>query len=288
MQKRYERKDGSYLWAKVCSSVIPVVDREGPRIAVTVEDLSAQKAAEEALAKMQADLARVSRLTTMGELVASIAHEVNQPLAAIVANSHAALRWLERPEPNIQEVVAALQRAHRDATHAGNVIKRIRSFLKKEALKQERLDIPGMIDALLQMLQRVLLQHAITVKVRIAPSLPEQMGDQVQLQQVILNLLVNAIDAMRCDTLRTRRILIDVRAESSCGVLFSVTDTGPGIPESIKSAIFEPFHSTKSDGLGMGLAISRSIVDSHGGSLWLDETSPEGARFAFCLPVRPQ
>lgn len=288
LQKRYERKDGSYLWAKVCSSVIPVVDREGPRIAVIVEDLSAQKAAEEALAKTQADLARVSRLTTMGELVASIAHEVNQPLAAIVANSHAALRWLERPEPNHQEVVAALQRAHRDATHAGNVIKRIRSFMKKEELKHERLDIPGMIDALLQMLQRVLLQYAITVKVRIAPSLPEQMGDQVQLQQVILNLLVNAIDAMRCDTLRTRRILIEVRAEAACGVLFSVTDTGPGIPESIKSAIFEPFHSTKSDGLGMGLAISRSIVESHGGSLWLDATSPEGARFAFCLPVRPQ
>lgn len=288
LQKRYERKDGSYLWAKVCASVIPVVDREGPRVAVIVEDLTAQKAAEEALAKTQADLARVSRLTTMGELVASIAHEVNQPLAAIMANSHAALRWLEHKEPNYHEVAAALQRAYRDATHAGNVIKRIRGFLKKDELKCERVDIPVMIDALVQMLQRILHQLNVVVEVQIAPSLPDLLGDQVQLQQVLLNLLVNAIDAMRSESGRARRILIDVREDPACGVLFSVKDSGPGVPESMRSAIFEPFHSTKSDGLGMGLAISKSIVESHGGSLWLDATSSEGARFAFCIPVNPR
>jgi PAS domain S-box-containing protein len=286
LQKRYERRDGSFLWAKVCASVIPVVDREGPRIAVIVEDLSAQKSAEDALAKTQADLARVSRLTTMGELVASIAHEVNQPLAAIVTNSHAALRWLEREEPDYQEVVAALQRVHRDAAHAGNVITRIRGFLKKEGLKRVRLDIPGMIDALLQMLHRILIQAAVSVEVRIAPQLPEVRGDQVQLQQVILNLLVNAIDAVRLQEERGRRIVVTVREQVAGSILFSVEDSGPGVPADIAGAIFEPFHSTKSDGLGMGLAISKSIVENHGGTLWLDASSADGARFAFTIPVR--
>lgn len=286
LQKRYERKDGSFLWSKVCASVIPAVDREGPRIAVIVEDLSAQKAAEDALAATQADLARVSRLTTMGELVASIAHEVNQPLAAIVTNSHAALRWLERDEPNYEEVVAALQRVHRDAAHAGNVITRIRGFLKKEGLKRERVDIPGMIDALVQMLQRILLQADVRVTVRIAPQLPELWGDQVQLQQVLLNLLVNAIDAMRNQGGNARRIVVEVQEHTVGSILFTVEDSGPGVPAELAASIFEPFHSTKSDGLGMGLAISRTIVENHGGTLWLDASSAQGARFAFRIPVK--
>ena len=285
LQKRYARRDGSYLWAKVCASVIPVVDREGPRIAVIVEDLSAQKSAEDALAKTQADLARVSRLTTMGELVASIAHEVNQPLAAIVTNSHAALRWLERAEPDYQEVAAALQRVNRDAAHAGNVITRIRGFLKKEGLKRERVDVRGMISALLQMLRRTLDEAGVIVELRLAPDLPDLLGDQVQLQQVVLNLLVNAVDAMRLEDGRPRRIVIAVQESPACGLLFTVEDSGPGIPESMSSAIFEAFCSTKSDGLGMGLAISKSIIENHGGSLWLDASGPKGARFAFCLPV---
>jgi len=287
LQKRYERKDGSYLWAKVCASMIPLVDREGPRIAVIVEDLTAQKVAEDALAKVQADLARVSRLTTMGELVASIAHEVNQPLAAIVTNSHAALRWLEREEPDYQEVIAALQRVHRDAAHAGNVITRIRGFLKKEGLKREHVDVPGMIDVLVQMLRRTLSEAEVHIDLHIPASLPDLQGDQVQLQQVILNLLVNAIDAMRNQDDRARRIVVDVREDPACGVLFSVEDSGPGVPSEKAMAIFEPFYSSKSDGLGMGLAISKSIVENHGGTLWLDASSADGARFAFCIPVTP-
>jgi len=284
-QKRYERRDGSYLWANVCASVIPVVDREGPRIAVIVEDVSAQKAAEDALATTQADLARVSRLTTMGELVASIAHEVNQPLAAIVTNSHAALRWLEREEPDYQEVVAALQRVHRDAAHAGNVITRIRGFLKKEPLKREPVDVSGMIDALAQMLQRTLNQAAVGLEVRVADGLPELRADQVQLQQVLLNLLVNAVDAMQGVSGRARRIVVEVRADPACGVLFAVEDSGPGIPAGQAASLFDAFYSTKTDGLGMGLAISKSIIENHGGSLWLDASGPDGSRFAFCIPV---
>ena len=284
LHKRYARKDGSFLWAKVCASVIPVVDREGPRIAVIVEDVSAQKTAEDALAKTQSDLARVSRLTTMGELVASIAHEVNQPLAAIVTNCHAALRWLEREEPDYQEVVAALQRVHRDAAHAGNVITRIRGFLKKEGLKRQRVDIPGMIEALIQMLQRVISQAGIQVEVHIPENLPALLGDQVQLQQVLLNLLVNAIDAMRQQVEPARRLVIRVEERTVGSLLFSVADSGPGVPPEIAGVIFEPFHSTKSDGLGMGLAISKSIIENHGGNLWLEAKEGPGARFVFSIP----
>ena len=287
VHKHYARKDGSFLWAKVCASVIPVVDREGPRIAVIVEDLTAQKNAEDALARTQTDLARVSRLTTMGELVASIAHEVNQPLAAIVTNSHAALRWLEREEPDYQEVVAALQRVHRDAAHAGSVITRIRNFLKKEGMKRLVVDITGMIDALIQMLRWTFSEAVVQVEVHLPERLPVLRGDQVQLQQVIINLLVNAVDAMRHQTDRPRRIVVDVREDKARGVLFSVADTGAGVPDDMAATIFEPFHSSKSDGLGMGLAISRTIVEHHGGALWLDASGPDGARFAFNIPVSP-
>ncbi|HJV24538.1 MAG TPA: ATP-binding protein [Aromatoleum sp.] len=286
LQKRYMRRDGSFLWAKVCASVIPLVDREGPRIAVIVEDLSAQKSAEDALAKTRADLTRVARLTTMGELAASIAHEVNQPLAAIVTNSQAALRWLEREEPDYDEVVQALQRVRRDATHAADVITRIRGFLKKEGLKREQVDVPRMIDALVQMLQPTLNHAAVNLDVYISTGLPPLMGDQVQLQQVILNLVMNALDAMRNQTGRDRRIRIEVHADAVGTTFFSVRDSGPGVPADMTAAIFEPFHSTKSDGLGMGLAISKSIVESHRGKLWLDVSSPEGACFIFSIPAQ--
>lgn len=285
LHKRYARRDGSFLWAKVCASVIPVVDREGPRIAVLVEDVSAQKSAEDALARTQADLARVSRLTTMGELVASIAHEVNQPLAAIVTNSNAALRWLERDQPDHHEVVAALQRVQRDAAHAGDVITRIRGFIRKEGPAHERVDVRAMIDPLVQMLQRTLDEARVSVVIAIEPGLPELLGDKVQLQQVILNLLVNAVDAMRTQAGRPRRIVVSVTASASGGVLFSVEDSGPGVPAAMTESIFDAFCSTKRDGLGMGLAISRSIVESHGGSLWLDAASAEGSRFAFRIPA---
>lgn len=284
LQKRYERKGGGFLWANVSASVIPIVDKEGPRVAVIVEDVTAQKAAEDALEKTQADLARVSRLTMMGELVASIAHEVNQPLSAIVTNSHAALRWLERETPDYQEVVAALNRVHRDAVHAGNVISRIRDFLKKRGLNREIVNVRAMIDSLMPMLHRTLVETATTVAVRIADSLPPLVADQVQLQQVILNLLVNAIDAMRGQKARAPTIVVTVDAEPGKGIVFSVRDSGPGVPADKIPLIFDAFFSTKGDGLGMGLAISKSIVEGHGGKLWLESSGPEGACFSFFIP----
>lgn len=286
VQKRYEKRDGSFLWANVSVSLIPAIDREGPRLAVIVEDVTARKQAESALAATQTELARVSRFTTMGELVASIAHEVNQPLSAILTNSQAALRWMARETPDYQEVVAALNRVNRDATLAGDVIARIRNFLSMGGMKRERLAVRPVLESLLQMLQAMLQESEVEVDLRIAPALPDVLADPVQLQQVLLNLVVNAVDAMREQHDRARILTITVTEEEVDNVIFSVSDTGPGIPPDKAMKVFDALFSTKSNGLGMGLAISRSIVENHGGRLRLVPSATGGAQFVFNIPAQ--
>lgn len=286
VQKRYEKRDGSLFWANVSVSLIPAVDREGPRLAVIVEDVSWRKQAESALAATQDRLARVARFTTMGELVASIAHEVNQPLSAIVTNSQAALRWLARENPDYQEVVAALYRVNRDASLAGSVISRIRNFLSMGGIKREFVDVRCIIDDLLLMLQSLLQECRIKVEVVMAPGLPELLADPVQLQQVILNLVVNAVDAMRDLEEGNERLLsIGVAGDALEGAVFSVRDSGPGIAPEIAEKIFDALFSTKSGGLGMGLAISRTIIENHGGRLRLESIPGAGVTFIFNIPV---
>ncbi len=285
VQKRYEKRNGEFLWANVSASLIPAVDREGPRLAVIVEDVSSRKQAESSLAVTQAELARVSRFTTMGELVASIAHEVNQPLSAIATNSQAALRWLARETPNLDEVVAALNRVNRDASLAGEVISRIRNFLSRGGIKREVLNVKRILDDLLLMLQTLLQESSVRVDVRIAPGLPRLQADLVQLQQVMLNLVVNAIEAMRDQNLLERVLTITVTADATDGALFSFSDSGTGIPPEMEAKIFDALFSTKRDGLGMGLAISRSIIENHGGRLRLEATAGAGANFVFNIPI---
>jgi len=285
VQKRYEKRNGGYLWANVSVSLIPAVDREGPRLAVIVEDVSSRKQAEGALAATQAELARVSRFTTMGELVASIAHEVNQPLSAIVTNSQAALRWMARDTPDLQEVVAALNRVNRDASLAGDVIARIRNFLSMGGIKREPVQVWRIVDDLLLMLHTLLLESDVQVRVRIAPGLPDLLADPVQLQQVMLNLVVNAIDAMRDQQYRDHILTMAVTADATEGVIFSVSDTGPGISPGMEDKIFDALFSTKSDGLGMGLAISRSIIENHGGRMRYEPAPGAGANFIFNIPL---
>jgi len=287
VQKRYEKKGGGYLWANVSVSLIPAVDLAGPRLAVIVEDVSSRKLAEDALAATRAELARVSRFTTMGELVVSIAHEVNQPLSAIVTNSQAAIRWLVRETPDYQEVVAALNRVNRDATLAGDVIARIRNFLSMGGIKREPVEIGRLVDDLLMMLQTLLQEVEIQVKVSIPEALPKMLADAVQLQQVLLNLIVNAVDSMRDPACRIRMLSIAATSDVADGVIFSVGDTGPGIPPGLEGKIFEALFSTKCDGLGMGLAISRSIVENHGGQLRLESTASSGTTFVFNIPAPP-
>lgn len=284
LEKRYRKKTGDFLWASVSASLIPAVDREGPRLAVLVEDISSRKQAESALAATRTELARVSRFTTMGELVASIAHEVNQPLAAIVTNSQAALRWMAREKPDYDEVVSALNRVNRDASVAGDVLARIRGFLRMGGIKRESVNIQRVIDDLLLMLQTPLLEARVRVDVQVDTALPELLADPVLLQQVMLNLVVNAIDAMR-DQERERRLTISVTAHADDGIVFSFSDTGPGVANEMEAQIFDALFSTKQEGLGMGLAISRTLIENHGGRLRLETAPDAGANFVFNIPL---
>lgn len=283
-QKRYVRRDGSYLWANVFASRIPAMAEDGPMLAIIVEDITSRLEAERSLAATRAELARVSRFTAMGELVASIAHEVNQPLSAVVTNSHAALRWLSLPTPNLEEVSAALHRVSRDATQAGAVIARIRKFLRAGEIRREAVDVPRLIDDLLQMLQAMLSESGVRVVVDLPANLPPLTADPVQLQQVILNLVVNAVDALRDLPAARREVTIVVAPDEAGGLRFSVRDRGPGVAAVGEERLFDAFYTTKPDGLGMGLAISRSIVENHGGRLWLDPSVEPGACFVFTLP----
>ena len=282
LQKCYQRQNGEPLWANVSVSLIPAMENEGSRLAVVVEDISSRKQAEGALAATQAELARVSRLTTMGELVASIAHEVNQPLSAIMTSSQAGLRWLMRDTPDYHEVGAALKRVKQNASRAAEVISRIRNFLKVRATQREAVEIGSLLEDFSLMLRENLSNSGIRLERIIQPDLPILLADPVQLQQVLLNLFLNAIDAMQHQSSGERILTVSVQADQA-GFQFKVQDTGPGISADVALKIFEAFFSTKDDGMGMGLAISRSIIEFHGGRLWL-VPSATGAAFHFTIP----
>ena len=284
VQKRYERKDGGYLWANVCASRIPAMAEDGPMLAVIVEDISLRMAAERSLAATRSELARVSRYTAMGELVASISHDINQPLAAVITNSEAAMRWLAHDAPELDEVAAALQRVNRDASLASSVIARIRSFLRAGEIQRERVDVKRILPELLQMLHTLISEASVQVSVEYAEPQAFVMGDPVQVQQVILNLVVNAVDAMRDMPEGERLLRIRFARCPAGGGRFSVQDSGPGVAAGSEERLCEAFYSTKPQGLGMGLAISRGIVENHGGRLWLEHGQGPGACFSFTIP----
>lgn len=287
LEKRYAKRNGGYLWANVSASRIPAVDGDGPWLAVIVQDISARKQAENELAATQTELVRVSRFTAMGELAASIAHEVNQPLSAIATNSQAALRWISRDTPDLGEVVAALNRVYRDANLAGDVIARIRNFLSRGGIKHERIAVQHILYDLLRMLHTLFQTSGVQVSLLVSPALPSLNADKVQLQQVLLNLMVNAVEAMREQPASQRMLSISVTEQATQGIVFSVCDSGPGIAPEMQPKIFDALFSTKSDGLGMGLAISRSIVENHGGWLRLEPDCGTGACFRFNIPLLP-
>ena len=287
LEKRYEKRNGGYLWANVSASRIPAIEGDGPWLAAIVQDISTRKQAESELAATQTELVRVSRFTAMGELAASIAHEVNQPLSAIATNSQAALRWISRDTPDLGEVVAALNRVYRDANLAGDVIARIRNFLSRGGIKHERIAVQHILYDLLRMLHTLFQTSGVQVSLLVSPALPSLNADKVQLQQVLLNLMVNAVEAMREQPASQRMLSISVTEQATQGIVFSVCDSGPGIAPEMQPKIFDALFSTKSDGLGMGLAISRSIVENHGGWLRLEPDCGTGACFRFNIPLLP-
>jgi PAS domain S-box-containing protein len=256
-----------------------------PEYVGTVMDVTERKRAEEALRKAQDELAHVTRVTTLGELAASIAHEVNQPLAAVVANANASLRWLAAVPSDIQEARDGLQRIVRDANRASEVVSRIRAFLKRGESRRDRLDVEDVIREVIGLVQGEVRTQGVSVLLESAAHLPAVTADRVQLQQVILNLVMNAIEAMTPITDRPR--LLEVKADTyrQDAILVAVRDSGVGFDPQRRERIFDAFYSTKPHGMGMGLAISRSIVEAHGGRLWATPNDGYGETFQLTLPV---
>src|SRR5882757_8888353 len=249
-----------------------------------IASLSEQKRAEEALREAQANLAHVSRVTTMGELCASLAHEVNQPIAAAVANADACLNWLARDNPNLEKARESAMRIVEDGTRAAEIISRIRLLFKKGTPQRELVDVNEVIRGLIVLLRSQITQYLISVRMELAADLPQVRGDRVQLQQVMMNLMMNSIDAMK-DVDGTRELAIKSHRTGNEQLMVCVSDSGVGLPSQQADQIFHAFFTTKPHGIGMGLAICRSIVESHSGRLWAADNSPRGASFHVILPT---
>jgi PAS domain S-box-containing protein len=301
-EKEYFRKDGSRVPVVIGGAMFEGSNDEGVAFAL---DLSRQKHAEEALQKALAELAHVARMTTLGELTASITHEINQPLTGIVTNANASLRWLAGEAPNIAEARDAIGRVVRDGNRASDVISRMRALFKKAPTAKEPLEINDVIHEVLTLTQNELQTNRVSVRTQFANNLPLVMADKIQLQQVILNLVLNAIQAMSAvsdgprELQLTSRMITETDSEGakessprtpSAGpkppqILVTIKDSGPGLDPERLGHLFDSFFSTKPQGLGLGLTISRSIIEAHSGRLWADANAPRGAIFQFTLPI---
>jgi len=280
-EREYFRKDGSRVPVLVGAAAFEGRD-EGVSF---VLDLTERKHAQEALQKAQAELAHVTRVTTVGALTAAIAHEINQPIAATVANASAGMRWLAAQPPDLEEARQALGRIVRDGNRAAEVMGRIRALVKKMPPRRERLDINQVVLEVISLTQGELQRNRVELQTHLAPNLPGVPGDRVQLQQIILNLILNAVEAMSELADRPHKLVVGSGASDSHDVLVEVRDSGPGLNAANLDRLFDSFYTTKPNGMGMGLAISRSIVEAHGGRLWATPNEPHGAVFCFTLPT---
>ncbi|MBV9875864.1 MAG: DUF4118 domain-containing protein [Verrucomicrobia bacterium] len=247
-------------------------------------EIADRRAAEEGLLQAQNEVARIARITTMGELAASIAHELNQPLGSIVVNGGACLRWLEGASPNLEEARQAVEAIIRDGTRASEVLVRTRKLVGASEATRERLDINGLIQEVIGWSNDKLTRSSVSLQLKLQEELPPVTVDRVQLQQVILNLVMNAIESMLEVGLSSRVLWIRTEKWLLGGLLIQVIDSGVGIDPKLSSRIFEPFYTTKANGIGMGLSISRSIVEAHGGRLWLANAEC-GSTFCLTLPT---
>jgi PAS domain S-box-containing protein len=282
--KQYRRKDGALIWAQTYVSMAPGTESEPRVILGTTIDITAQKHAEDALREARSELARVARTTAMGEITASIAHEIGQPLTAIVANGNAAIRLLAKKSPDLDEARTALNRIVADGHRAAQVIASIRTMFKRDDPKRVRLDVNGLIQEILALIRGELQGKRIALRIALAEQLPQVLGERAQLQQVILNLIMNAIEAMVSVTDRARTLRVTTEAHY-LAVLITVEDSGTGIASENMGRIFDAFFTTKEQGMGMGLSISRSIIEAHGGRLSAAPGEPHGSIFQIALPA---
>ena len=277
-------RDGTYRWH--LQQAVVLRDEEGKvlKFVGTTTDIDDQKRAEEASQQAQRDLARANRVTTMGELAASLAHELSQPISGAMTNANVGLRKLGSDNPNVDEVRGVLARIMRDAQRATEIIGRIRAQFEKGAPNQESLNVNEIIPETIALLRDEAVRHKISMRTELAADLPQIVGDRVQLQQVAMNLIVNSIEAMK-DMDGIREMVIRSQRAENAQMLVSISDTGVGIPPQLAEQIFDPFFTTKAHGTGMGLRICRSIVEAHGGRLWVVSSQGRGATFHLNLPA---
>jgi PAS domain S-box-containing protein len=269
----------------------PIFNASGDVVEVvgTQLDVTERKQAEEErerLRQLLGELAHINRVTTMGELTASLAHEVNQPIAAAVTDANTCLRWLTRDQPDLEEARQAASRAVKDAKRAAEIISRVRLLFKKGTAQRTLVDVNEIIQEMIVLLNDEATHYSISVRAELA-DIPQVMADRVQLQQVLMNLILNGIDAMK-DVDGSRELAIKSQIAANGQLLISVSDTGVGLPSQKADQIFNAFFTTKTHGTGMGLRISRSIVESHGGRLWADDNSQRGASFYVTLPTQAE
>jgi PAS domain S-box-containing protein len=254
-------------------------------MATIASDITEPKRSEEALRVARDQLAHMARVTTVGELAASIAHEMNQPLAAVVTNADAGLRWLSQTPPNVDEARNAINEIVRQGHRASDVIARIRALIKKNPPQISTVDVSQLIGDVLALVSHRVAEHNVTVRTELAEDLPSILGDPVQLQQVLVNLILNGIEAISAKKNGAREILLTSRYDGANEVVVAVHDSGTGIGPQHTDQLFQPFFTTKATGMGMGLSISRSIIEAHGGHLWVGSDKKDGATFQFSMPT---
>src|ERR1700719_2787292 len=288
-EKEYTRKDGSRVPVLIGEATFEVGGNQG---VAYVHDLTERKRVEAEAREnelryreAQLELAHANRVATMGQLTASIAHEVNQPLTAVVANAEACLGWLKRGTPDLEAASRSFEGIIGDGKRASEVIRRVRALANKTSLEKVPLDVNDVVRETIPLVQRELISHQVLLRMELAPALPMILGDRVQLQQVIINLVMNGIEAMQSVADRPRELVIRSRQDETHRVLVSVADCGVGISPEDADRLFDAFFTTKSTGMGMGLSICRSIMEAHGGRLWATVNIPHGATFQFTLPV---
>jgi C4-dicarboxylate-specific signal transduction histidine kinase len=240
--------------------------------------------AEQSLEQTRTELARVARLTTMGELAASIAHEINQPLTAVATNAGTCLRWLDAPVPDHGEIRAAVGRIARDVNRAGEVIGRVRAMVRKALPERAPVDVNATVADVAALLENEMAKHRVAVRTEFAPHLPPVAGDRIQLQQVVVNLMMNAADALSAVSGRARQIVLRTEPQDAGAVAITVQDSGDGFADGVLDRLFQAFVTTKPSGMGLGLSICRSIVEAHGGTLTAANGAPHGAVFRIVLP----